>query len=154
MPDAPDRLPFGATAAATGPRTIRLELEATHASIAEVRRIVRRFLADVSAAGSFTVDRADDVVLAASELSSNAVEHAGAPSFTLSLQETVEEVRLAVHSASAPDLDLARLSRPDALADPTAPRGRGLGIVRVLSDEVDVAIADGLLCVGCRFLRS
>lgn len=125
---------------------LQIELPRSHGSIAEVRRLVRRF-----AATAVGPERLDDVVLAASELATNAVEHASAPTFRVSLRRQPLMVLLAVHSAAEAGLEVSRLLRPDALDDPTALRGRGLGIVQALADAVEIGTDDHELTVRCRF---
>jgi anti-sigma regulatory factor (Ser/Thr protein kinase) len=147
MADAFDLVPLGCPPSDQAMVVeLDLELPAAHHSVAEVRRLVRS-----SVDGRFSSDRIDDIVLAASELATNAVEHAGAPTFRVSLRRLPLAILLAVHSAASDELDLSRLLRPDALADPTALRGRGLGIVRAIADGFDVGSVDGELTVCCRF---
>lgn len=75
----------------------------------------------------------DAVVLAVSELVTNATRH-GRPPLSMGLQHQREQVRLEVHDGSP--------TEPPGLAGPTAApdaeSGRGLSIVQALADEVDV----------------
>jgi anti-sigma regulatory factor (Ser/Thr protein kinase) len=146
MSDAVDLTHLGGRSPTPVGDEVCFELPAEHRAVADVRRLVRHYVD-----GSLPDERVDDVVLAASELATNAVEHAGAPTFRVSLRRQPLAVLLAVHTAAADGLDLTRLRRADALADPTALRGRGLGIVRAVSDEFDIGTADGQLTVRCRF---
>ena len=86
----------------------------------------------------------DDVRLVASELTTNAMEHAQTP-FTLTLMREGHSVLLSVQDGSP---GLPRLGTPDA----SAQRGRGLSIVDRLSSAwgVDVA-ADRSKAVWARF---
>lgn len=94
----------------------------------------------------------DDLVLVASELCSNAVEHVDATAITLAI--TIDdpdwwELVLTTHTldAAPPRTSAWALATPDAVS------GRGLGIVRRLTDHVAVESLAGRLVFTCRRRR-
>ncbi len=113
-------------------------------------RNARRFVTAV-----LTQRRADervvaDLTLVASELVSNAVEHVGDGAITVSVgsHDGVEwlldvQCRVPPTGEYPPVADWI-VARPDH------PSGRGLGIVRGLTDTVAVEASGGLLVVRCR----
>jgi anti-sigma regulatory factor (Ser/Thr protein kinase) len=99
-------------------RDTTLESQAT--SAAQARRFVRQHL-DIHHLGALT----DDVELVASELATNAMQHAGTP-FHLRLEAFDDTLRLTVSDGS--------VLRPVHLtAEPLDTSGRGLEIVSLLS---------------------
>jgi anti-sigma regulatory factor (Ser/Thr protein kinase) len=91
----------------------------------EARRLLREFLAPVAHG-----EVADAVVLAVSELVTNAVEHAGT---RVELRAGTEGACLRIEVADGSgDMPRERLQRPDAVG------GRGLHMVEQLADRWDV----------------
>lgn len=117
--------PDGSTAGQ--PDCLDVELAQDRRAPGQARRAVREALA-----GWRLPQLADSVVLAASELVTNAVRH-GRPPVSLRLRRRPEQVRLEVH-----DADPAEPPGAHGEAVPDAESGRGLGIVRALADEVGV----------------
>lgn len=122
-----------------------LSLAAETASVPIARRYVRRALQRL-----LPEDRLDppvaaalsaDLELAASELVTNAVEHGAGRTLELSVSCDGAVVALEVTSQGAAD----RVEPPRSwrIADIGSTTGRGLGIVRTLSDRVSVNRSDG-----------
>ena len=111
-------------------------LAAEPASGAAARRFVQRTLAGVPA----DPERLDILVLLCSELVTNAVLHAAAPS-QMRLRLRDGRVRLEVHDASS------QVPVPRA-QDLDAANGRGMVLVDALSDSWGVEVGDGLLAEG------
>jgi serine phosphatase RsbU (regulator of sigma subunit)/anti-sigma regulatory factor (Ser/Thr protein kinase) len=107
-------------------------LAAEPASGAAARRFVQRTLAAVPA----DPDRVDTLVLLCSELVTNAVLHAAAPS-EVRLRVREGRVRLEVHDPS-PQVPVARA--PDLAAT----NGRGMMLVDALADAWGIDVGDGL----------
>jgi serine phosphatase RsbU (regulator of sigma subunit)/anti-sigma regulatory factor (Ser/Thr protein kinase) len=107
-------------------------LAAEPASGAAARRFVQRTLAGVGA----DQDRVDTLVLLCSELVTNAVLHAAAPS-EVRLRVRDGRVRLEVHDPS-PQVPVARAQ------DLAATNGRGMVLVDALADAWGVEVGDGL----------
>ncbi len=117
-----------------------LDLDAETASVAAARRFVARAFA-----GRVPRDIVADLVLATSELVTNAIEHgqpAEAP-VRVTVAAGPSTAAIAVRSAGGE----ATLGAPEqwGLPSPEVRTGRGLGIVRQVSDQVDVHHADGTL---------
>jgi len=113
----------------TGARSI--VLDANTAQVAAARRFVRRLLAD-----SVPLDISSDLQLVASELFTNAVEHGASATVEVAVESTPEFAGVSVVSVGpsgtvGPVIDWS-------VADSDAANGRGLGIVRKLSDELIV----------------
>ena len=81
-------------------------------------------------------DLVDTVVLAVSELVTNAVRY-GRPPVSLELRRRGQQVRVDVH-----DGDPTEPPGPAGEAEPDAESGRGMGIVHALADEVAVEQVD------------
>ena len=113
-----------------------MTLAAEPASGAAARRFVERSLAGVPA----EPERLDTLVLLCSELVTNAVLHAAAPS-EVRLRVRDGQVRLEVHDPS-PHLPAPRPQDPDAT------NGRGMLLVQALADRWGVEPGDGLADVG------
>lgn len=119
-----------------------VDLAADTTSIATARRFVAR-----SFSGRVPREVIADLVLAASELVTNAIEHGGGrdgqrPPVRVTVQVDVGHASVAVRSAGDADLP-----DPDVwhLPDPDVRTGRGLGIVRQMADRVDVVRGAGEL---------
>jgi len=115
--------------------TRRLRLLADRRAPSAVRTAIRDVLDETD-----LTDLADDVMLLASELVTNAVLHAAAPSqVRLRLREG--RVRLEVHDPS-PQVPVPRAR------DLGATNGRGMVLVDALADAWGVEVGDGLPDVG------
>jgi len=89
------------------------------------------------------VDAIDALLLATSELCSNAIRHAsGAPGSVL-LQAWAESDAVYIEVSDDGGALAWTGDRPDELPDPEAEQGRGLFLVHELADEVSSRIADG-----------
>jgi anti-sigma regulatory factor (Ser/Thr protein kinase) len=106
----------------------------------EAVREARTFLKETLAKRGADEAAAEELVLALSELATNAVKHAGTP-FEV-VVETDGWVRLEVEDRS-PDLPV---STPPS---PTAESGRGLAIVDGVCDRWGVHVSHGTKCVWC-----
>ncbi len=115
----------------TNGRPLRLSIAARAEDIATARRAVCSFLIE----HGVSMTLAEDMRLIASELVTNAVIH-GRPGPIAVELELDHEVRLRVTNDGPPD---AVPSVADwHLADSASRSGRGLGIVRRLSDDAEV----------------
>lgn len=122
-------------------RSSVLVVPAQTASIAAARHFVRTHLGE-----GVAEHRLDDIVLAASELVSNAVEHGAGQDIEVRVTIGDSGFDLAVASAS---LDLPHIPNTPAAAD--ALRGRGLHIVATLSDAIGIDASGGVVSVICHF---
>ncbi len=93
--------------------------------------------------------RVDDVILASSELMTNARWHGGGP-VQVECQVDDERIALAVTNQADPSdvPDPGDWSQP---RDPLAPSGRGLGIVKALADRAVVDRSDHRLSIRTEF---
>lgn len=126
-------------------------VEATFAGATESIRDARLFVREQIAASSVGGERSSDMELAVSELVTNAIEHAHDDSITVAVETHPVSVTVSVSSSySGSDLaDPTTWSGPV----PTMRSGRGLAIVRAVSDEVVVMASDDILTVTCTFRR-
>lgn len=108
----------------------RLEVQPDFAEVGTARRFVRRELAAASP------DLAGDMQLIVSELVSNAIEHGANEHVGVELSVSRTDVVMSVESRGFVE-QLPRLEQW-ALAPADEVSGRGLGIVRDLSDSVQV----------------
>ncbi|MGW7532129.1 ATP-binding protein [Amycolatopsis sp. NPDC054798] len=135
------RMPTRSTGAAAA--TVRLELPDDVTAPAIARAQVRAALAELDVPAQLR----DDVLLATSELVTNAFEHGDRPDrLELRLEHGELMVRVFDTSASAP-----KLKEPVA---PSAARSRGLQLVRALSRRWGYDPADGGKCVWAAFALS
>jgi anti-sigma regulatory factor (Ser/Thr protein kinase) len=113
--------------------TFRPRLDA----MAEVRREVRRWLDERGTPAAVV----EELVLAADELCTNAVEAADGGMVELVVRHDGSAIHLAVSNAghAAPDLSRPDPRPDDALQD----RGRGLEIVRAFTDSLAIVNVDG-----------
>jgi anti-sigma regulatory factor (Ser/Thr protein kinase) len=111
-------------------------LAAEPTSGAAARRFVQRSLAGVPS----DPERLETLVLLCSELVTNAVLHAAAPS-QVRVRVRDARVRLEVHDPS-PHLPAPRVH------DPEAPNGRGMALVAALADAWGIERGDGLTDLG------
>jgi anti-sigma regulatory factor (Ser/Thr protein kinase) len=111
------------------PRGIDIALPARPESSSQLRRALRTFLESI-----LDATRVEDVVLAAGEAASNAIEHAYRDAGgSVNLRAYVREARLFIEVS---DTGRWRLD-----GDPE--RGRGLGIMRALVDRVSIESTHG-----------
>jgi anti-sigma regulatory factor (Ser/Thr protein kinase) len=111
------------------PRGIDIALPARPESSSQLRRALRTFLESI-----LDATRVEDVVLAAGEAASNAIEHAYREAGgSVNLRAYVREARLFIEVS---DTGRWRLD-----GDPE--RGRGLGIMRALVDRVSIESTHG-----------
>jgi len=116
--------------------TLTLPREAR--SVAHVRELARHALELVGAPSAVT----GDACLAVSEACANAVEHAGdGDHYDVVLDVTTERLVAVVtdHGTGAPH-DVLHAAMPA----PTAPRGRGLPLIRALVDEASITSRSGV----------
>lgn len=114
-------------------------------SIREARIFVREQVATTSIGSG----RSGDMELAVSELVTNAIEHAHDEAITVSVDASASSVSVSVSSSYAgSDLD-----DPSTWAGPhpKVRSGRGLAIVRAVSDDVMVSSDRDVLTVTCTF---
>lgn len=133
-----------------------LQFDPTHAAASQARRQARRLLDDAGVPPA----AAADVELIIAELASNAVEQdpAGLVRLEVALVDGAVHLTVANRSRGRPTIDLAATPDPqsgrgdDVLAD----RGRGLRIVRALSDDLRLDHDEGWTSISClvRFDRS
>lgn len=126
----------------TSPAEASIDLPARPESIRQARRLVAGTLAGVA---PDTI--VDDLTLAASELVTNAIEHgptALSDTVHVAVSVTGSAARVTIRSAADHRLrDAAHWAMPDA----EAVSGRGLGIVRQLSDSVHIERLDGIIAI-------
>jgi anti-sigma regulatory factor (Ser/Thr protein kinase) len=115
------------TRASTSDDTVQLSIDDDPGAAAEARRTTRHVLARWRLPALV-----DSVVLAVSELVTNAMRH-GRPPVWLTLRRRAEDLRVDVHDANP---GLVRSGAPGNGAE--AESGRGLQIVTALADEVGV----------------
>jgi serine/threonine-protein kinase RsbW len=114
--------------------------------LAQARAVVR----DAARSAGLADERVDDAVLAASELVTNALEHGGGGDVVLSVTEAARSLEVTVSSTTSHTLP----TRPLGTTDVSSPRGRGLGIVEVVTDGFNVEVKSGdpgTTTVRCRF---
>jgi anti-sigma regulatory factor (Ser/Thr protein kinase) len=105
------------------------------------RRATREMLiADFDVA----VDTADDVILALSELLTNACEHAGVDEIPVTIRVTPTAVTIDV---SYPDD--APVPGVGPMPEASAVRGRGLALVAAVSDAFTTTWNEGLTSIAC-----
>ena len=129
-------------------RTPPLVLSGTDLSgAASARRFVRQQVRSVTAG-----DVTSDVVLATSELVTNAVQHGPSSTVTVTVHTDDNTVAVTVENdGSAPDVptDVGDWT----IAAPSAPNGRGLGIVRAISDRVEMTRTASSVSITVEFDR-
>ena len=120
-----------------------MELEAHMANVSAARRFVRKELE-----GRVPEDAVTDLMLATSELVTNAFEHGSQQPVRLTVRSGREEASITVVSGGdaghVPDVDAWTTARADRIS------GRGLGIVREIADDIDIERADGTVAITVR----
>jgi PAS domain S-box-containing protein len=114
------------------PEPLRLELPATPERLAEVRNRLTGWLAAVGASEDLTTD----IVLAVNEACTNSVEHGYRD---LAAGIMIVEARLRGAEIGVRVVDFGRWKTPDARP---RTRGRGLPMMRAVSDRVDLGPTD------------
>lgn len=95
---------------------------------------VRRFARECAAAAGLAPERVDDVVMAVNEAATNAIEHGGGGG-TVRVWTEHGSMVVEVRNAGGPPLHGDAGRTPP---DPRQPRGRGLWLIRSLTDLFDV----------------
>ncbi len=117
-----------------------MELEAHMANVSAARRFVRSELE-----GRVPADAVTDLMLATSELVTNAFEHGEPKPVSLTVRSNREEASITVVSAGegsrVPDVDDWKTAQADRIS------GRGLGIVREIADDVKVERTGGKVAI-------
>ena len=120
-----------------------MELEAHMANVSVARRFVRKELE-----GRVPEDAVTDLMLATSELVTNAFEHGSHRPVRLTVRSDGEEASITVVSGGevghVPDVDAWTTARADRIS------GRGLGIVREIADDIDIERGDGNVAITVR----
>ena len=114
-------------------------------AIRGARRFVKAEVAEIGATGVSL----DDIELVASELATNAVEHGSGRRFQVSIVAGDAHIDVEVTS----EFDGVGVADPSEWASPPpgSISGRGLNLVKMLSEETWVRTLDGWVTVGCRF---
>ncbi|MDT8910203.1 ATP-binding protein [Amycolatopsis sp. PS_44_ISF1] len=128
--------------ATVAPITVRLTLPDDVTAPAVARSMVRETLTDLGVSGVFR----DDVLLATSELVTNAFEH-GEPPKLMKLRFSENQLEVSVFDSGT---ELPQLKEPS----PTEARSRGLQLVRALSQEWGYECCDGGKHVWATFALS
>jgi len=117
-----------------------VELEAHMANVSAARRFVRSELE-----GRVPADAVTDLMLATSELVTNAFEHGEPQPVRLTVRSNREEASITVVSAGegsrVPDVDEWTTAQADRIS------GRGLGIVREIADDIKVERSGGNVAI-------
>src|SRR5580765_873687 len=117
-----------------------MELESHMANVSAARRFVRSELE-----GRVPEEAVSDLMLATSELVTNAFEHGSPQPVRLTVRSNHEEASITVVSGGdggrVPDVGDWRTARADRVS------GRGLGIVREIADDIDVERSDGTVAI-------
>ena len=115
-----------------------MELEATMSNVSAARRFVRKELE-----GRVPEAAVSDLMLATSELVTNAFEHGSPQPVRLTVRSDGETASITVVSGG----DASRVPEVESWTPARADRisGRGLGIVREIADDIEVTrFEDGL----------
>jgi anti-sigma regulatory factor (Ser/Thr protein kinase) len=107
-----------------------IELEFGLADLGKIRNLVRRAALNAG----FPSEKADELVLAVNEVTTNAVVH-GRPPAVLRVWTSAEEAFCEVSDAG-PGIDDMRAGQ--VLPPPKSIGGRGLYLARVLADDVEI----------------
>ena len=116
-----------------------MELEAHMANVRAARRFVRNELE-----GRAPDEAVSDLMLATSELVTNAFEHGSQP-VRVTVRTSPDEASITVVSRGdagrVPDVDRWTTARADRVS------GRGLGIVREVADDIDLDRSGGSVAI-------
>jgi anti-sigma regulatory factor (Ser/Thr protein kinase) len=117
-----------------------VELEAHMANVSAARRFVRTELE-----GRVPADAVTDLMLATSELVTNAFEHGAPQPVRLTVRSNREEASITVVSGGegdrVPEVDDWTTAQADRIS------GRGLGIVREIADDIKVERSGGNVAI-------
>lgn len=117
-----------------------VELQAQMSNVSAARRFVRTELE-----GRVPEEAVSDLMLATSELVTNAFEHGSPEPVRLTVRSNRGEASITVVSGGeasrVPDVDRWTTARVDRVS------GRGLGIVREIADDIDVERSAGTLAI-------
>lgn len=118
-------------------------------SIGEARRFVRDAVAAVVAEPGCRGELGGDLELSVSELVTNAVEYAPDQAVTVMVDISEPTVVISVRSARTS----SGIADPSTWAGPLPAMrtGRGLAIVRSVSDDVSVDVDEATVTVSCAF---
>ena len=117
-----------------------MELEAHMANVSAARRFVRQHLEGRAPDGAVS-----DLMLATSELVTNAFEHGSRQPIRLTVRSDDAQASVTVVSADdggrLPDVEEWTTARADRIS------GRGLGIVREIADDIDVTRSNSSVAI-------
>lgn len=117
-----------------------MELEAHMSNVSAARRFVRKELE-----GRAPEEAVTDLMLATSELVTNAFEHGSHQPVRVTVRSNQEGASITVVSdgedGRVPDVDDWTTARADRIS------GRGLGIVREIADDIDVERSGGSVAI-------
>ena len=120
-----------------------MELEAQMANVSAARRFVRSELE-----GRAPEAAVSDLMLATSELVTNAFEHGSRQPVRLTVRSGEDEASITVVSGGeagrVPEVESWTTAQADRIS------GRGLGIVREIADDIDVDRSNGNLAITVR----
>lgn len=120
-----------------------VELEAQMANVSAARRFVRKELE-----GRAPEEAVSDLMLATSELVTNAFEHGSRQPVRLTVRSGEDEASITVVSGGeggrVGDVETWTTAQADRIS------GRGLGIVREIADDIDVDRSNGNLAITVR----
>jgi anti-sigma regulatory factor (Ser/Thr protein kinase) len=121
------------------------------ASATESIGAAREFIRESMASALVGEETVGDILLAISELVTNAVVHGNGEPITVEIDTSSPAIVCSVASgfSGRPLPDPATWTSPDQ----AGPTGRGLSIVRAVADAVVVDIDDSIMTVRCTFVR-
>ncbi len=122
-------------------------VDAVLASRPESTREVRSLARQVAEQLFDDEARIADVILAASELATNAVEHGSGTKFIFRTSSSEDRLCITVVSECLSQVALSFPLKPS----PDVPSGRGLFIVDAVADDVEVEASGTRLAVTCTF---
>ena len=117
-----------------------MELQAHMSNVSAARRFVRNELE-----GRAPEEAVSDLMLATSELVTNAFEHGSRDPVRLTVRSARDEASITVVSGGeaggVPAVETWTTARADCIS------GRGLGIVREIADDIDVERSPGIVAI-------